>query len=320
MGAIHEPLDGYVDPSQATHAMARGARNRGAEIYRNNAVLSIERKRGEWLVRTKNGTIRAEPIVNAAGTWCREIGLMMGVDLPVVPMLHQYIVTDRINEFAEIDKEMPFIRDPDESWYLRQERDGIIIGPYEKNGQPWAVDGVPPKFGMELLPPELERIEAIAGQCMERVPAAANGGIKNIVNGPITFTPDANPLIGPAFSLPNAWVLTGSSMGVMEGGGAGKFLAQWMDGGEPPADALAIDSRRFGGYADRDYRVDKAVECFAAQFGIHYPYEERPARATEAGHADLSAGSRRWGRCLGVHTVGNGQIGSPGMARRNARP
>jgi dimethylglycine dehydrogenase len=277
LGAIHEPCDGYVDPSQATHAMAKGARDRGAEIYRNNPVLSIKRVKNEWIVSTKNGDIHAEHIVNAAGTWCREIGLMMGVDLPVVPMLHQYMVMDRIESFANLEKEMPFIRDPDESWYLRQERDGVILGPYEKKGQPWAIDGVPPEFGMELLPPELERIEDIAADCMARVPAAGEGGIKNIVNGPITFTPDANPLIGPAFDLPNAWILTGSSMGIMEGGGSGQFLAQWMIGGEPPADALAIDSRRFGGYADRSYRVDKAVECFAAQFGIHYPYEERPA-------------------------------------------
>ena len=278
LGAIYEPLDGYVDPSQATHAMAKGARNRGAEIVRHCEVKNVGQKNnGEWLVNTTKGDIVAEHIVNAAGTWCREIGAMMGVDLPVVPMLHQYIVTDRIEAFAELDKELPMIRDPDESWYLRMERDGVIIGPYEKQGKPWSIDGLPPEFGMELLPPDLEAIEDIAAQAMERVPAAAEGGIKSIVNGPITFTPDANPLIGPAYNLTNAWLLTGSSMGVMEGGGAGKMLAEWMDGGEPPMDALAVDSRRFGGYADRQYRVDKAVECFAAQFGIHYPYEERPA-------------------------------------------
>ncbi len=278
VGAIYEPLDGYVDPSQATHAMAKGARNRGAEIYRQNEVTGITlNSGGEWVVSTKNGDITAEHIVNAAGTWCREIGTMMGVDLPVVPMLHQYIVTDRIDQFAELNNELPMIRDPDESWYLRQEGNGVIIGPYEKEGKPWAIDGVPPEFGMELLPEDLESIEDIAAMAMDRVPASAEGGIKSIVNGPITFSPDANPMIGPAYGLNNAWILTGSSMGVMEGGGAGKFLADWMDNGEPPADALAIDSRRFGGYADRDFRVDKAVECFAAQFGIHYPYEERPA-------------------------------------------
>ena len=278
IGAIYEPLDGHVDPSQATQAMAAGARGRGAEIYRHTKVVAINRKAsGEWLVTTDKGEIIAEHIVNAAGTWCREIGDMMGVDLPVVPMLHQYIVTDRIDAFAKLDRELPMIRDPDQSWYLRMERDGVIIGPYEKRGKPWSIDGVPPEFGMELLPPDLDAITDITAQAMQRVPAAAAGGIKSIVNGPITFTPDANPLIGPAFDLRNAWLLTGSSMGVMEGGGAGRFLAEWMDAGEPPMDALAVDARRFGGYADRDYRVAKAVECFAAQFGIHYPYEERPA-------------------------------------------
>lgn len=277
VGAIHEPDDGYVDPSQATHAFAQGARQRGASIYRQTQVTGIHRDNKDWVIQTTAGNITCEHVVNAAGTWCREIGTMMGVDLPVVPMLHQYLVTDRINAFATLPHELPFIRDPDESWYLRQERDGIIIGPYEKNGLPWSIDGVPPDFGMELLPPDLDRIESIAADAMARVPAAADGGIKTIVNGPITFTPDANPLIGPAWGLQNAWVLTGSSMGVMEGGGSGMFLAQWMINQQPPADALAIDSRRFGDYADRDYRVDKAVECFAAQFGIHYPFEERPA-------------------------------------------
>lgn len=282
LGAIHEPFDGHVDPSQATHAMAEVARAKGAVIRRHAPVLAIHRlANGHWQLETEAGEIEAEQIVNAAGTWCREIGAMMGVDLPVVPMLHQYLVTDRVEAIAERQAaglpELPMIRDPEESWYLRQERDGFICGPYEKNAPPWSVDGVPPDFGMELLPPDLERVEDIVAMAMARVPALAEAGIKTIVNGPITFTPDANPLIGPAFDLPNAWLLTGSSMGVMEGGGAGAFLAHWISEGAPPMDALAVDSRRFGGYADRAYRLDKAVECFGLQFGIHFPYEERPA-------------------------------------------
>lgn len=281
LGAVYEPHDGHVDPSLATNAMASAARGLGAEIYRHNPVREIDQAGSEWIVRTKNGDIRAEHVVNAGGTWCREIGAMMGLDLPVVPMLHQYVVTDSVAEIVERiaagKPELPIIRDPEESWYLRQERDGYILGPYEKNGHPWGVDGVPPEFGMELLPPNLDSIEHIMLQAMERVPAAANAGIKTVVNGPITFTPDANPLVGPAFGLRNAWLLTGSSMGVMEGGGAGAFLANWMVDGAPPSDALAIDARRFGGYADRDYRLSKAVECFGLQFGVHYPYEEREA-------------------------------------------
>ena len=282
LGAIHEPNDGHVDPTLATNALAAGARSRGAAIRRHEPVRAIERDAsGAWVVHTGRDTIRAEHVVNAAGTWCREIGAMMGVDLPVVPMLHQYLVTAEVPEvsarIARGEPELPIIRDPEESWYVRQERDGFIVGPYEPDGRPWGVDGIPPEFGMELLPPDLDRVEPIVAMAMERVPALAQAGIKTIVNGPITFTPDANPLVGPAFALDNAWLLTGSSMGVMEGGGAGRFLADWMVDGYPPMDALAIDPRRFGGYADRDYRVARATECFGLQFGVHFPFEERPA-------------------------------------------
>ena len=173
--------------------------------------------------------------------------------------------------------ELPMIRDPEESWYLRQEHDGYILGPYEKQATPWSVDGVPESFGMELLPADLDPVEHIIESAMQRIPVLNNALVKTVVNGPITFTPDGNPLIGPAFGVSNAWLLTGSSMGVMEGGGAGAFLADWITEDAPPNDALAIDSRRFGAYADRSYRLDKAIECFGLQFGVHYPFEERPA-------------------------------------------
>ena len=282
LGAIHEPDDGHVDPTLATNALAAGARSRGAEIRRHEPVRAIERDAsGAWVVHTDRDRIRTGHVVNAAGTWCREIGAMMGVDLPVVPMLHQYLVTAAVPEIAARiaagEPELPMIRDPEESWYLRQERDGFIVGPYEADGHPWGVDGIPAEFGMELLPPDLDRVEPIVAMAMERVPALAHAGIRTVVNGPITFTPDANPLVGPAFGLDNAWLLTGSSMGVMEGGGAGRFLADWIVDGAPPMDPLAIDPRRFGGWADRDYRVAKATECFGLQFGVHYPFEERPA-------------------------------------------
>ena len=282
LGAIHEPNDGHVDPTLATNALAAGARSRGAEIRRHEPVRAIERDAsGTWVVHTARGAVRARHVVNAAGTWCREIGAMIGVDLPVVPMLHQYLVTAEVPEVAARTAagapELPMIRDPEESWYVRQERDGFIVGPYEANGRPWCVDGIPPEFGMELLPPDLDRVEPVVALAMERVPALAHAGIRTIVHGPITFTPDANPLVGPVFGRDNAWLLTGSSMGVMEGGGAGRFLADWMIDGAPPMDALAVDPRRFGAWADRDYRVAKAAECFGLQFGVHYPFEERPA-------------------------------------------
>ena len=281
LGGIYEPDDGHVDPTLATNAMAQVATRGGGTIKRYNPVSAIRREGEKWIVETAKDTYRTTHIVNAAGTWGWEIGHMMGLNIPSVPVLHQYLVTDTVPEVADrIGQglpELPMIRDPEESWYVRQERDGLILGPYEKEAQVWSVDGVPPEFGADLMPPDLDRVEHIIEAAMARIPALENGGVKSVINGPITFTPDANPLIGPAHGLANAWLLTGSSMGVMEGGGAGWFLAHWMSTGAPPMDALAVDSRRFGAWADREYRVAKAIECFGLQFGVHYPHEERPA-------------------------------------------
>ena len=281
LGGIYEPDDGHVDPSLATNAMAQVAQKSGAAIRRYCPVQSIRREGAIWQVETAKGRIEATHVVNAAGTWGWEVGHMMGLNIPSVPVLHQYLVTDTVPEVAGRQAqglpELPIIRDPEESWYVRQERDGLILGPYEKQAQVWSVDGCPPDFGADLMPPDLDRVEHIIEAAMARIPALGHGGVKTVVNGPITFTPDANPLIGPAHGLENAWLLTGSSMGVMEGGGAGWFLAHWMTHGAPPMDAFAVDSRRFGTWADRDYRVEKAIECFGLQFGVHFPYEERPA-------------------------------------------
>lgn len=281
LGGIYEPDDGHVDPTLATQAMASVARANGATILRNTPVLGLRRDGADWIAQTAQGDIRARHLVNAAGTWGWEIGHMMGLNIPSVPVLHQYLVTDTVPEVAARigagHGELPIIRDPEQSWYVRQERDGLILGPYEKDAQPWFIDGCPPDFGADLMPPDLDRVEDIILAAMARIPALETGGVKTVINGPITFTPDANPLIGPAPGQDNTWLLTGSSMGVMEGGGAGWFLAHWMTHGAPPMDALAIDPRRFGDWADRSYRVDKAVECFGLQFGVHYPFEERPA-------------------------------------------
>ncbi|WYK19483.1 FAD-dependent oxidoreductase [Roseovarius sp. W115] len=281
IGGIYEPDDGHVDPSLATNAMAQVATKSGATIKRFCPVRAIRREDGLWVVETENGKFRAEHLVNAAGTWGFEIGQMMGVNVPSVPVLHQYLVTDTVGAVAERQSqglpELPIIRDPEESWYVRQERDGLILGPYEREAQVWSPDGVPEEFGADLMPPDLDRVEHIIEAAMARIPALGEGGVKTVINGPITFSPDANPLIGPAHGVENAWLLTGSSMGVMEGGGAGKFLSHWMTHGAPPMDALAVDPRRFGQWANRDYRIAKAVECFGLQFGVHYPHEERPA-------------------------------------------
>ncbi|WP_166418282.1 GcvT family protein [Cochlodiniinecator piscidefendens] len=303
LGGIYEPDDGHVDPTLATNAMAKVARQNGATVLRYNPVTAIRREGDIWVVETEKTTIHARHLVNAAGTWGWEIGHMMGLNIPSVPVLHQYLVTDTVRAVADRIAaglpELPMIRDPEESWYVRQERDGLILGPYEKDAQPWSIDGCPPDFGADLMPPDLDRVEDIILAAMARIPALETGGVKSVVNGPITFTPDANPLIGPAHGLQNAWLLTGSSMGVMEGGGAGWFLAHWMTHGAPPMDALAVDSRRFGAWADRDYRVEKAIECFGLQFGVHYPHEERPA-ARNKRVSPIDAQMRERGAVMGA--------------------
>ena len=270
LGGIYEPDDGHVDPTLATNAMAQVARKNGAKILRYNPVTSIRREGDLWVVETEKTTIHARHLVNAAGTWGWEIGHMMGLNIPSVPVLHQYLVTDTVGAVADRIKqglpELPMIRDPEESWYVRQERDGLILGPYEKDAQPWSIDGCPPEFGAELMPPDLDRVEDIIMMAMERIPALETGGVKSVVNGPITFTPDANPLIGPAHGLPNAWLLTGSSMGVMEGGGSGWFLAHWMTHGAPPNQSGKWFNAVQYGVRQEDHLIDMdEVETLAKQ-------------------------------------------------------
>ena len=289
IGGIYEPQDGHVDPTLVTQGMAKVAGDRGVTFMRRSTVADIHHDGSYWHLQIQDTAINSAPvrdirsthIVNAAGTWGFEVGQMMGIDIPSVPVLHQYMVTDSVQQIRQRresgDVELPIIRDPEESWYVRQEGEGLILGPYEKDARVWSPDRVPVEFGAELLPPDLDRVEHIMEKAMARIPMLAECGIKSVVNGPITFTPDANPLVGPAHGLANAWLLTGSSMGIMEGGGAGWFLAHWMTHGAPPMDASAIDSRRFGPWIDRSYRIEKATECFGLQFGIHYPYEQRPA-------------------------------------------
>ena len=279
LGAIYEPNDGYCDPSQTTQALAKVARDGGAVVQRNDAVTAIERTAaGEWCVRTASGLeVTAEHVVDAAGFRAREVGAMVGLDLPIVPMLHQYLVTEDVPAVAALERPLPMVRDHDRSWYVRRERSGLLLGAYERDGLVFGVDGVDPAFGMELLPADLDRVEPIVADAMERMPVLAEAGIKLVVNGPITFTPDTNPLLGPAFGLDRFWLACGSSMGINEGGGAGRFLAEWIVGGEPPLDLLFTDPRRFGPWADRGYRVARCVESFAEQFGVHFPREERPA-------------------------------------------
>ncbi len=281
LAALYEPTDGYVDPSQTTHALAKLAREGGAQILRHSPVQSISRKaNGEWLVSTPEHQVIAEHIVLAPGFWANDVGKLIGLDLPVTPMLHQYFVTEDHPDIAASPMDrIPLVRHHDHQWYSRRERDGLVLGAYESEPQPqtWSVDGVPTTFGMELMEPELERVSHLFEDAVGRIPLLAEAGIKNTVHGPVSYTPDGQPLIGPAPGLANAWLACGSGFGIGEGAGAGKLLAEWIVEGQPPMHMGTFDPRRFGAYADKAYRVVKAIEVFANQFATHYPLEERPA-------------------------------------------
>lgn len=280
LGALWDPADGHIDPTSVTNAMAAGARDGGATIVRNNPVEAIEQQaNGRWRVTTAKGVIDAGIIVNAAGFRANEVAAMVGHQLPMISMEHQFIVTDNIEELEQRDTMLPMLRDPDVSYYLRQEGKGFILGPYEKGGIPWAVDGVPAAFGQELLQPDLERIEDILCTAMEQVELISKAGIKTVVNGPITYTPDGHPLIGPVHGYDNYFACTGFNFGIVQGGGAGYFMAQWIVNGHPELELFELDPRRFGDYADHDFTVAKATEVYANEYQLGFPHEYamRPA-------------------------------------------
>jgi dimethylglycine dehydrogenase len=277
LGAVWNPEDGHVDPTSVTQALVKGARDRGARILRHTPVTGLERtERGEWRIVTSRGDILAEVVVNAAGTWAREIGRLVGLDLPIVPMEHQYLVTHAIPEIEALGRELPLVREVDVSYYLRQEGHGLLLGPYERGAKPFGVGGIPPEFGADLLPPDPERLRSIVEGAMARVPALAGAGVARIVNGPITYTPDGNPLLGPAFGLTNFWLACGLSFGITQAGGAGRYLAEWIVDGQPSIDLWEVDPRRYGGYATERYAVARCVDIYEDEYAIVYPHDDRP--------------------------------------------
>ena len=272
LGALYDPLDGHLDPSGTTHAYARAARLQGAEIYLRNKVVELNpTPDGGWEVVTDQGTISAEYVVNAAGLWAREVGVMVGVFLPLHPMEHQYLVTDDIPEVYEHEKELPHVMDPSGESYLRQEGKGLVIGIYEQSCDPWAVDGTAWDFGQELLPDNLERIAEPLEYAYKRYPVLAKAGIKRVINGPFTFAPDGNPLVGPVPGLKNYWSACGVMAGFSQGGGVGLTVAEWMVEGAPSRDVFAMDVARFGDYCTRAYTRIKVTENYQRRFSISYP-------------------------------------------------
>ena len=282
LGAIQHPDDGYIQPADLTQALAKGARARGAEIHRNTTVVGIERTPGgEWLVKTDRGDIACEHVVSATGSFARRTGAMVGLDLPVIPVEHQYIVTEPHPAVLERQRlglpEMGVLREADSSWYLREENGGFILGPYEAGAPCCYVDGPSEGAEYELFQDDLDRLGPHIEAAIARVPAFGEVGVKKVYNGAIAYTPDGGPIVGPAWDLPNFWLNEGHSFGVTAAGGAGWQLATWMIEGEPSIDMTGVDPRRFGAHATRGYLRRKTEEAYANVFTVHYPDEERAA-------------------------------------------
>jgi dimethylglycine dehydrogenase len=282
VGAIRHPGDGYIQPADLTQALAKGARDRGAEIYRQTKVTAIaQQPNGEWRVETDKGAITCEHVVSATGNFARRTGAMVGLDVPVIPVEHQFIVTEPHPEIVRRHEqglpEMGVLRESDGSWYLREERGGLLLGPYEKGAPCCYVDGPRDDCEYELFAEDLERLTPHIEAAINRVPAFGEVGVKEVYNGAIPYTPDGSPIVGPAWGLRNFWLNEGHSFGITAAGGAGWQLAEWITEGEPTIDMLGVDPRRFGDYATKGYLRAKNEEAYANVFTIHYPDEERPA-------------------------------------------
>jgi dimethylglycine dehydrogenase len=323
VGALYHPHDGHIAPVDLTMALRKGARAGGAEIHEQTAVIGVERTPArEWKLRTPKGDIVCEHVVCATGNHARETGRLFGLHVPAIPVEHQYIVYDESAELKAYrdagGRELAVLRESDASYYLREERMGWILGPYEKGAPARFADGVPAQFGKELFPGDLDRLLPHVEAAMRRVPCLEHCGIKTIVNGPISYTPDGSPLIGPAWGVDNVWLNEGHSFGVTAAGGAGWQLAEWITEGDPGIDMLGVDPRRFGAYAGKRYTVRKNEETYRNVFTVHYPDEERedarPAKTTPV-YAKLDAMGAVWGQRYGWERAN--WFAPPGVERRD---
>ena len=284
VGAMFDPIEGHVDPYGVTHAYAKSAQLAGAEVVRRTRVVDLKsRSDGTWDVITDHGNVHAEHVVNAGGLWAREVGRMVGLELPILAMEHQYLITEQIPALKG-QKEQLHCIDFEGEIYLREERGAMLMGTYERAGVPWSPVETPWDFGQNLLPNDLERIAPSLEVGFEHFPTLGEAGIKKVVNGPFTFAPDGNPLVGPVKGLRNFWVACGVMAGFSQGGGVGLALSQWMVEGDPGADVWAMDVSRYGDWATLAYTNAKVRENYSRRFRIRFPNEElsaaRPLRTT----------------------------------------
>ncbi|MDP7501045.1 MAG: FAD-dependent oxidoreductase [SAR324 cluster bacterium] len=282
VGAVYDPIEGHLDPSGTTWAYAKAAQKQGGEIHQQTHVEALHQQEdGTWHIHTSQGDIHAEHVVNAGGLWAREVGKMVGLELPVLAMEHMYLLTEEMEEVTrhnqQSGKQIPHAMDFDGELYLRQEQQGMLMGTYEKACVPWQPDETPWDFSMELLPPDLERITPSLEVGFQHFPAFENAGIKKIINGPFTFAPDGNPLVGPVRELPGYWCACAVMAGFSQGGGVGLALANWMIEGDPGFDVWGMDVSRYGEWITKSYTNVKVRENYSRRFSIRFPNEELPA-------------------------------------------
>lgn len=288
LGALYDPYDGDIDPAQLTQALAKGARDLGAQIHRFTPATGVRRENGEWVVETEKGEIRCEVVVNAAGYYAQRVGEWFkpygGRTVPMMVMSHQYLLSEEIPEIVAWSKEngrkLPLLRDVDVSYYLRQEKNGFNLGPYERNCKAhWVTpdDPMPDDFSFQLYPDDLDRLEHYIEDAMERVPLLGTAGVSRVINGPIPYAPDGLPLLGPMPGVSNAFEACVFTFGIAQAGGAGKILAEWITQGHTEWDMWSVDPRRYTDYTDEDYCIQKGMEVYGHEYAMHFPWHEWPA-------------------------------------------
>jgi len=308
-GALYDPNDGDIDPAQLTQALAKGARDLGATIVRFCPATGVRRENGEWIVETEQGEIRCEYVVNAAGYYAQRVGEWFkpygGRTVPMMVMSHQYLLFEEVDAVrdwsAQAGRKLPLLRDVDSSYYLRQEKNGFNLGPYERNCRAhWVQPGdpMPEDFSFQLYPDDLDRLEWYIEDALARVPLLGQAGVSKVINGPIPYAPDGLPLLGPMPGVPNAFEACVFTFGIAQAGGAGKVLAEWITEGQTEWDMWSCDPRRYTDYTDRDYCIEKGMEVYGHEYAMHFPWHRWPAapnRKQSALHSRLEQAGAQFG-------------------------
>ncbi|KZY48470.1 glycine cleavage system protein T [Roseovarius sp. HI0049] len=329
LGGMWAEREGYIDTTGTVHAYAGAAKKRGAQVIEHNRVLELNQTAEGWEVVTEKGTIQTEHVVNAAGLWAKQVGRMAGIELPVSPLNHHYLITDTIPEIATLDRELPLVVDLEGFTYMRQDQHGMLLGIYEIDHQHWMMDGAPWEYGFELQQEDPDRIENELTLGFERYPVLQEAGIKSWVNGAFTFSPDGNPLVGPVRGKPGYWCACAVMAGFLQGGGVGKSLAEWIIHGEPEADVFGMDVARYGAFAEnKEFIKQTTGQFYTRRFVMTYPNEQlpagRPLKMAPA-YTDMTAAGARWGASWGLElplyfAPSEGFEEKPTLKRSNAFP